>query len=384
MLADLLDRAVASSSAVIPAERLAVAAATARRVRRRTSLADQTLLAVFAGGTGSGKSSLINAICGADVAPTGTMRPTTSMPLAVVPANPESGLEALLDRLGIERRVAASPFPWLALIDLPDTDSVYPDHRVTVDRLLPEADLMVWVLDPEKYRDRLLHDSYLRPLLAYQDRFRFVLNQIDRIRQADVEKVRSDLAGALRSDGVSRPIVYPVAVDPPVGPPIGLDPFLEDLQILASRVGITYDNLVIDLREASRELIVELPPFGRWWDGVCRQAASLLGAGDPKAAERLIWAFVDDVRSTTGLKLRDVDVDSPLADALLASDSVQDPARSLDATIGRKLRDAMRGHGLAVADALELSIALERLSGSAAMSSDGRQGRNDPEGVGNH
>jgi energy-coupling factor transporter ATP-binding protein EcfA2 len=381
-LADILDRAVASAAGVIPAERLAGAAETARRLRRRTNLVDQTLFAVFAGGTGSGKSSLVNAICGAEIAPAGTIRPTTSRPLAVIPSNPEPGLEVLLDRLGIGRRVAASPFPWLALIDLPDTDSVHADHRMIVDRLLPEADLIVWVLDPEKYRDRLLHDSYLRPLRAHQDRFRFVLNQIDRLRETDLDKVRADLADALISDGIARPILYPMAVDPPVGPPIGLDPFLTDLQILASGVGITYDNLVIDLREASRGLIVELPPFGRWWDAVCRQAAGLLAEGDRNAAKRLLWAFVDDVGSATGVTLESFDLD-----LILASAPGQDPVRSLDATLGRTLRDALRGQGRAVANAFELSMALERLSASAAIGEGTLargEGHHNPEGVRSH
>ena len=36
------------------------------------------------------------------------------------------------------------------------------EHRLEVDRLVELVDLLVWVLDPQKYADAALHDRYLR------------------------------------------------------------------------------------------------------------------------------------------------------------------------------------------------------------------------------
>ncbi len=54
---------------------------------------------------GPAKSSLLNAIAGEEVAKAGHIRPTTSQPLAWIPAQPEPGLVRLLDDMGIVDRV---------------------------------------------------------------------------------------------------------------------------------------------------------------------------------------------------------------------------------------------------------------------------------------
>ena len=41
----------------------------------------------------------------------------------------------------------------LVLLDLPDHDSTEVAHHLEVDRLVQLADLLVWVLDPQKYAD---------------------------------------------------------------------------------------------------------------------------------------------------------------------------------------------------------------------------------------
>ena len=52
----------------------------------------------------------------------------------------------------------------VVLLDLPDHDSTEVSHHLEVDRLVQLADLLVWVLDPQKYADAAIHDRYLAPL----------------------------------------------------------------------------------------------------------------------------------------------------------------------------------------------------------------------------
>ena len=50
-----------------------------------------------------------------------------------------------------------------------------------VDRLVQLVDMMIWVVDPQKYADAALHDRYLRPLAQHADVMMIVLNQADRL-----------------------------------------------------------------------------------------------------------------------------------------------------------------------------------------------------------
>jgi len=87
----------------------------------------------------------------------------------------------LLDRLGIAERVEQDQFPGLALLDATDVDSIELGHRAQVEALLPRIDAVIWVLDPDKYADPLLHEEFIRPLADSADQFLFVLNQVDRL-----------------------------------------------------------------------------------------------------------------------------------------------------------------------------------------------------------
>ena len=82
------------------------------------------------------------------------------------------------------RRAAAPELSGLVLLDLPDHDSTEVSHRAEVDRLVRLVDAFVWVLDPQKYADAVLHDEYLRPLAAHRDVMVVALNQSDRLRRS--------------------------------------------------------------------------------------------------------------------------------------------------------------------------------------------------------
>jgi energy-coupling factor transporter ATP-binding protein EcfA2 len=204
--------------------------------RRRLSL-DHTVVAL-AGATGSGKSTLFNALAGLALSETGVRRPTTARPVACV-WQPERAA-GLLDRLGIAPQdryawhgLPGAPFfagpaggthcsaggtaeagagpedageqnlDGLVLIDLPDHDSAATGHREQVDRLLRLVDVVVWVLDPEKYADAALHERYLRPLAGHADVTVLVLNQVDRLPGETADMVLDDLRRLLDEDGLA-------------------------------------------------------------------------------------------------------------------------------------------------------------------------------------
>ena len=104
----------------------------------------------------------------------------------------------------------------LVLLDLPDFDSVERSHRLEVDRLLGLVDLVVWVVDPQKYADRVVHTSYLREFHRHRDVTVVVLNQADRLPAADLPRVLADLRRLLDDDGLAGvPVLATAAVQEP-------------------------------------------------------------------------------------------------------------------------------------------------------------------------
>ena len=197
----------ALDDAVDAAAALGLDTSRARRVladaRERLGFEGSAYVLALVGGTGVGKSSLLNALAGVTVSPVGARRPTTGSPVAWVAQSARDETAPLLRWLDV-REVqdhANGSFADVAILDLPDIDSTTPEHRARVDELLPRVDAVVWVADPEKYRDAVLHDDYLRhwaPRLARQV---VVLNKADRIGP-DAERLREHLAATLRAEGI--------------------------------------------------------------------------------------------------------------------------------------------------------------------------------------
>ena len=98
---DLLDLAIGRAADIVEPELLTPPARMAAGIRTRLGFLGRSVVVALVGGTGSGKSSLLNALAGEEVAPTGVVRPTTERPLAWIPANPEPGLVRLLDDLSM-------------------------------------------------------------------------------------------------------------------------------------------------------------------------------------------------------------------------------------------------------------------------------------------
>src|SRR5439155_1031744 len=87
-------------------------------------------------------------------------------------------------------------------LDLPDFDSVAVEHRARVDALLPKVDAVAWVLDPEKYKDEVVHDAYLRTWAPRVGRQLVILNRADLLAPEDVARVRDDVSAQLSRDGL--------------------------------------------------------------------------------------------------------------------------------------------------------------------------------------
>ena len=187
------------------------------RIRTTTTTATQRLghgtshtVVALAGATGSGKSSLFNAITGTEWATTGIRRPTTSAPLAAVYGD---GAEQLLDWLEIpnRQRHEAGELDGLVLLDLPDHDSRVTAHRAEVDRLVKVVDVFGWVVDPQKYADAALHEGYLRNFGRHGAVSMVLLNQVDRLDGEARAGTVAHLSRLLAEDGLSEVRVIPVS-----------------------------------------------------------------------------------------------------------------------------------------------------------------------------
>ena len=181
-----------------------------RRSGERMRMSASHTVVALAGGTGSGKSSLFNALAGAAFSPAGVMRPTTKHLHACVWGMEGAG--PLLDWLGVQRRhrygrasaldEGETLLTGLLLLDLPDHDSVVSGSAAMVDRLVKLADMLVWVLDPLKYADASVHQRYLVPLAGHAAVTTVVLNQSDTLNPDEVADCAADLRRLLDAEGL--------------------------------------------------------------------------------------------------------------------------------------------------------------------------------------
>ncbi|GAB6047355.1 hypothetical protein JCM19379_11790 [Methyloparacoccus murrellii] len=161
------------------------------------------LVAAFFGGTGVGKSSLLNRLAGQPIARTGVERPTSREVSVYRHASIQI---AQLPRDFPLDRVRSAPHHDDAMrqvlwIDMPDIDSVEQHNRELVLEWLPHIDVLVYVVSPERYRDdrgwRLLREH------AGDHAWLFVLNQWDR----GIEAQYDDFRRLLNTAGFDDPVV---------------------------------------------------------------------------------------------------------------------------------------------------------------------------------
>jgi GTPase Era involved in 16S rRNA processing len=257
---DGLARAAAASRGRVDDAIVDDASAVAARAAGRLKLsADHTVVAL-AGATGSGKSSTFNALSGLELAAVGVRRPTTSWATACVWG--KEGAEELLEWLGIPARHQVTRDSMLSkadedvemrgvvLLDLPDHDSTEVSHHLEVDRLVQLADMLVWVLDPQKYADAAIHDRFLKPLAGHRDVMLVVLNHIDTVAENRRDSMVADVRRLLEADGLAGVPVLPVSARHGWG--------IDELRgMIAQRVAakkVTRARLEADVRSAAERL----------------------------------------------------------------------------------------------------------------------------------
>ncbi|MBU0638742.1 MAG: GTPase domain-containing protein [Planctomycetes bacterium] len=161
------------------------------------------LVVAFFGGTGVGKSSLLNRLAGEPLAATGVERPTSrdvtvylhvDVQLADLPP------ELPLANVRVRRHSAAARRE-IVWIDAPDIDSTEEANRRCALAWLPHVDLLVYVVSPERYRD----DAGWEVLLERGQRhgWMFVMNHWD---EGDPRQ-RADFAAMLRRAGFEDPLL---------------------------------------------------------------------------------------------------------------------------------------------------------------------------------
>jgi GTP-binding protein EngB required for normal cell division len=276
-----LDEALALAEGRADPEALAAAQAVRARADERLARGDRVIVAAFAGGTGTGKSSLFNAVAGEAIAETGVRRPTTDEPQALVAGGLEEA-NPLLDWLGVRRRHVTDPdgLPeGLALVDLPDHDSVVAAHRATSARFAERVDLLVWVVDPLKYARRDLHHGALRPLAEHAAVVVVVLNHADALPDADRRACADDLRRLLEQAGLGAARLLVTSARTGEG--------IADLRRLladeARRRRAAATRVAADLRAAAKQL-----------------RAAVFGAGGAPERERLDVSGLIDALATAG------------------------------------------------------------------------------------
>lgn len=115
------------------------------------------------GGTGTGKSSLVNALVGDDITPAGKERPTTRRPILLAHSDFDlKSCQLPLDKVDVVRR----DLPLLRdvlLLDCPDPDTSETDGEATnlgrLHELLPLCDVLLYVSTQQKYRSAKVGDE---------------------------------------------------------------------------------------------------------------------------------------------------------------------------------------------------------------------------------
>jgi putative protein kinase ArgK-like GTPase of G3E family len=237
------------------------AEAVARKAASRLRLSAEHTVVGIAGATGSGKSSTYNALTGLELSAVGVRRPTTSWASACVWGS--EGAEELLEWLGIPPRHQATRDSMLdartgrdddlngvVLLDLPDHDSTEVSHHLEVDRLVQLADLLVWVLDPQKYADAAIHERYLAKLSTHAEVMVVVLNHIDTVPEDRRQSMVDDVRRLLAADGLQQVPVY--AISARHG--IGIDQLRAEIARRVAGKKQTVARLEADLKAAASRL----------------------------------------------------------------------------------------------------------------------------------
>lgn len=262
---DSVVQAMELAEPYLDSQSIDLAAAVINKAESRRQLSAEHVVVGLFGATGSGKSTLFNALVGQKLATTGVIRPTTTKTVAAIWET--EGANELLDWLevtdrhviektveGKRRASKQSLDSGLMLLDLPDMDSTRVEHHEIAKRLVGQVDFLVWVLDPQKYADASIHHGYLNSLRSQQGNIVIVLNQIDAIAESDRKNVVHSLREILAASGLERlPVICASAVTGE-----GLDEVQKQIYTAAKNKALSTRRLRSDVDEVVHKLSEEL------------------------------------------------------------------------------------------------------------------------------
>jgi GTPase Era involved in 16S rRNA processing len=165
------------------------------------------LIVAFMGGTGVGKSSLLNRLAGKAIARAGVERPTSRE--VTLYHHHSVAIKHLPEQLPLAQIKTAEhdneSRKHVVWIDMPDFDSTEQSNKHQVLEWLPHIDVLIYVVSPERYRD----EKAWRLLLAEGGRhaWLFVLNQWDRGQTEQYEDFKLQLSKA----GFADPVIFKTA-----------------------------------------------------------------------------------------------------------------------------------------------------------------------------
>jgi predicted GTPase len=275
---------------------------------------DRKLVVTLIGPSGSGKSSLLNALAGVDdFSEVGHQRPTTGSLLVF--SDDSEDVRLLADDLGNEsvetRSSSAAVFPeHVILIDSPDTDSAANSRHIPIlHKVISHSDMLICVFDGEnpKRRD---HVDFLAP---YVQRFHgeslvAVINKCDRLDKAELKDyILPDFNAYLQSawhQPVSsvfcisaRSHLYDPQWDDAAGPKHGFDEFDMLRKLVFDTInsaGYIVDRRLENARSLHefihQETISELSRDQKALDSARRQ----LGDAEKTALKTAAAAMIDD------------------------------------------------------------------------------------------
>ena len=155
---------------------------------------DDAILIGLIGGTGVGKSTIINALAGEVVSRSGDRRPTTNRVVVYRHGGTELPDDVPLEDLAqpqvLHSRDALSK---VILFDFPDFDSAETSHPKILKKYLPQLDVLFVVVDDMKYADLALY-QLLRQLDHDAENLFTLFNKVDKFelrypgRTAEIER----------------------------------------------------------------------------------------------------------------------------------------------------------------------------------------------------
>ncbi|MEW6349140.1 MAG: GTPase [Thermodesulfobacteriota bacterium] len=219
-LAALLEQTVGflqdDGPALLPKEARLDLMQRAQTILEKAHLPGEVLYVGIVGGTGVGKSTLINALAGKEISTPSDRRPFTDRAVVYRHVNASRGLEQIADLLRPDDALhEVKHIRDLILLDLPDFDSIREAHRDAVLGILPFLDCVVWVVSPEKYADASLY-ALLRDTPKSHENYLFVLNKADELKTdhssdpfGRLKEVLGDFAFRLKHDAqVGQPVLF--------------------------------------------------------------------------------------------------------------------------------------------------------------------------------